>query len=387
MSDQWPQFEAHEPNEEADSFGSSSANGADPVEAAEVSDASVDAIDAVAIAPDESPDESPASTEVTSEGSLSPEADSISVEAEDVQAPAGESPDPDQPSEFVAELLRAMQTTAGLERARAGEDADRRRQAHIDTVRAQEASEADRMRALADEDMKAIEAWADEERVRIQLERERRATELNQDLETSLAEHHAKVDRQIESIEAAVGTYRADIDAFFDGLDRETDPILIAQQAAGRPVFPTLDSVAEAGDATPEVGEADDAPAAVAEAEDAPAADAVTADAESPADDAPSIEEPPPVETPVRAGRAPIADGEEPAVIAVMAPTEAGERVESWAEYPDSASETADSAEPVGAAPRASVGGPGSMIHSLPVHRPMSWLRRDSNGDRSSTDD
>src|SRR3972149_419704 len=68
-----------------------------------------------------------------------------------------------------------MQTTAGRERVRIGEDTGRRRQAHIDRVRARQASEADRMRELAGEGLKTIKAWADAATQSLQLERRRGA--------------------------------------------------------------------------------------------------------------------------------------------------------------------------------------------------------------------
>ncbi len=153
--------------------------------------------------------------------------------------------DVDDGSVFMAMLVRAMQTTASVERIRVAENTERRRQAVIDKVRARQATEANRMRELASEDMRAIDAWAEQETKRIQHERERRAMEVNEDLQTSLAGHHRRIDREIEGIEAAVTTYLTDVEAFFASLDRETDLVAIAQQAGRRPVFPTLDAGSE----------------------------------------------------------------------------------------------------------------------------------------------
>ena len=277
------------------------------------------------------------------------------AEAEDTPDWVGAT-DLDEGSAFQAELARAMQETAGLERARIGEDADRRRQEHIDSVRVREATDANRMRDLAAEDMKAIDAWVEAETKRIELERERRVTELNDDLETSLALHSSKVGEEIERVDAAIAGYRAEVDAFFDGLDRETDPVLIAQQAARRPSFPALDVVST------------------------PAA----ADARGAAGDS---------------------DETEPTVVGVMDTEAEAEPVESWVMPPETSpepatdealdggdvaedSETADRAEPVRAT--ASVAGHssvGSILESVPVLRPMSWLWRDGHGgDRANGD-
>lgn len=252
---------------------------------------------------------------------------------------------------FLAELVRTVQTTAGLERVRIAEETESRRQEHIDRIRARQSAEAEQMRELADHDKKEIDAWADGERKRIQEEHERRTTERQKALETSLAEHTARVDRQVEAVEGAIAAYRADVDEFFSGIDRESDLVLIARQATRRPSFPVLDAI---GDDMP--GE--------------------TAGAETVADDQPVAE----AETPV---------------VAVM-DSEKAEAAESWA-----VAESAQGSETNGVTDDADeLGEPdevaervtseagqsrvsGSLLGSVPVTRPMSRFRWDMKGDRS----
>ena len=253
----------------------------------------------------------------------------------------------DDGSSFLAHLVAAMQATAGLERIRISEEIDRRRQDQVDRVQARKASEADRMRELAAEDMAAIDAWVDRETARIQLDRERRAMAVNEDLETSLAEHGLKIDREIEGIDTAIATYQAEVEAYFEDLNRETDPILIAQKAASRPAFPALETVGET----------------VVEAS-AGAADAVPASAQ------------------------------EPVVVGVMDPEAPADPVESWAASPeatttpdavgdhddvgrDGTAHASEEAVPAGVSP--SIGGPGALLQSIPAKRPMSWLRRNDD--------
>jgi hypothetical protein len=222
------------------------------------------------------------------------------------------------------------------------------------------------MRELAAEDMKAIESWADGERKRIQLERHRRATELHEDLDLSLAEHRSKIDREIEGVETAITAYRAEVEAFFDGLESETDVVVIAQHAAWRPVFPTLDLVAEAAPVT--------------------AADTATPSA---------MDEPPPGSD---NGSGVGGDGE-PAVVGVMDPQAQTAPAESWTATPErspepvSADASADvehesdnhePAQPVTATAGANHNAVSSLFESVQVLRPMAWLRREANGgDRS----
>lgn len=364
MSQQWSEFGSEQPSAESEANGSSSGNGANAEDAGGVFDEPV----ADAAATQDDPADEATTTDVVGDSQASEATADVSAQsAEPAAGQAG--------SEFLAELVRAMQTTAGLERVRVGEDIERRRQTYIDGVRAREASEADKMRELAGEDMKAIEAWVETETQRIQLERQRRATVLDEDLETSLSEHRAKIDREIEAIEEAIATYRAEVDAYFEDLDRETDPIVIAQQAAKRPVFPALETVA-----------VDFAVASAEAAEETVALDVAAA--------ASSSEEAPPEGPDGGATGAGSADASEPAYVGVMDPEAPAEPVESWAPQPetspeptpagsaedgDEAGQIQEQAEPVAAESRLGHGAT-SLFQSVPVLRPMGWLWREANG-------
>jgi hypothetical protein len=150
---------------------------------------------------------------------------------------------PDDGVVFLADLARAMQATAAAEQARIAEATERRRALHVGGIRAREAAEADEIRELADDDVKGINAWADGEIKRLKLERERRITARREQLQIRLEEHRAVVAREVEAVETAVATYRAQVDHFFGGLETETDPVVIASQAGNRPVFPDLDQI------------------------------------------------------------------------------------------------------------------------------------------------
>jgi hypothetical protein len=393
MSKHWAANGSGERSAESETSGELSANGAYSDDAV-VSD---EAVEAQLVGTDEPAEQSPAAAEQIDQASASEaagdafgtletagaddEAAAAVVADDDAAAATADDPaavaaaaDPevaepvpaDEGSLFVAELVRSMRATASLERAKIGEDTEQKRQAHIGLVRAREASEADRMRELAGEDMKAIEDWAEGETKRIQLERERRASELHQDLETSLAEHRSKIDREIETAEAAIATYQAEVDAFFARLDRETDLIVIARQAALRPVFPALSAVA------------------------APVAATSVAATDAPA----STSDEPPAGTdggPSGAGTS----GSTGTGVGVMDPSAEPQPVESWAAQPDAqpepvpagapddadrSGEAIQSAEPVVAAAGANHGTIGSLFVSVPVLHPMSWLRREANG-------
>jgi hypothetical protein len=144
---------------------------------------------------------------------------------------------------FLTDLAKAMQTTAAAEQARDAESTEQKRKAHLDAIRAREAIEAEDLRELAKDDVKGIDAWSDGEIKRIKLERERRIASRREQLQIRLEEHRGVVSREVDAVEAAVATYRTEIERFFFRLGSETDPVEIARQAGTRPTFPALEQI------------------------------------------------------------------------------------------------------------------------------------------------
>ena len=322
----------------ADPDAAAPAEGGETAADAPAADAEVTAVEATAES------DAPEGAELTTA-----ESDAATEAAAETAAEAATPESADDGAAFLAELVRAMQTTAGAERARVGEDTDRRREAHLATIQARRESEAQRMRELADADLAAIDAWAEEERQRIQAEHDRRAAALRDDLEVSLKEHGAQIDREVEAVEGAIATYRGQVDAFFASLDAETDPVAIARHASSRPAFPALDAIGhEAGQPT------------VAETPDA--------------------------------------EGSGEAAVGVMDSTASARLAESWKAWsgqrPAASDDTADGAaaadasesgEPADATTPVSSSDEAPVLQSVPISRPMSWLRRDRDGDADSS--
>ena len=168
---------------------------------------------------------------------------------------------------FLTDLAKAMQATATAEQARDAEITEQRRKAHLDSIRAREAIEAEDLRELAKEDVKGIDAWSDGEIKRIKLERERRIASRREQLQIRLEEHRGVVAREVDAVEAAVATYRTEIAGFFSRLGSTTDPVEIARQAGTRPAFPALEDIGPDGARSAAVATAvdeDSAPAPVA---------------------------------------------------------------------------------------------------------------------------
>src|SRR5215210_4946495 len=154
----------------------------------------------------------------------------------------------DEGAAFLAELTKAMQASAAAERDRANAEIDRRRLEHLTAIEARRKSTADEMAALADQDLRAIDAWAEGERRRVDRERETRAAAVRDDLRASLAEHGSKIDREVDAAEAAIAAHRVSVETFFTELDGETEPVAIALQARRRPTFPSLTDLAIDGE-------------------------------------------------------------------------------------------------------------------------------------------
>jgi hypothetical protein len=223
----------------------------------------------------------------TGSGAASEKSASFSKNGSDAGGPAvATAYDPSGQSEdgtnFLADLAKAMQSTAAAEQARNAEGTEQKRQAHVDAIRAREALEAEELRELAKDDVKGIDAWSDGEIKRVKLERERRIAARREQLQIRLEEHRTVVGREVDAVESAVASYRAEIDEYFRRLEGETDPVAIARYAGNRPAFPDLEQIGP--DDVPQISTyAAAAPAAVA-TDDTPAEEPV-ASSEAPADD------------------------------------------------------------------------------------------------------
>jgi hypothetical protein len=243
--------------------------------------------------------------------------------------------------QFLAELAKAMQTTAAAEQARNAEETEQRRQSHIDAIRAREAIEAEELRELAKEDVKGIDAWSDGEIKRIKLERERRIAARREQLQIRLEEHRTVVGREVEAVEASIGAYRADIAEYFRRLESETDPVAIARYAGTRPPFPNLDQIGPDGahavtTEAPAASSYAPAPAQVQPEAPAQIIEAV---------EVPQAEEP--AETPVQSeGETPAYAEQDSPMIGVMESEDAGGSPEQSWDQGEAAAEQSEEAVP-----------------------------------------
>jgi hypothetical protein len=144
---------------------------------------------------------------------------------------------------FLAQLARAMQAAAELERERIAAVVADHAAEHVEKTQTRAAAETEELRRLAEEDIDRIQTWLADETERIRREADRRTEEHRNDLEALLAQHDSIIATEIDSIGAAVRDYRSTLDQFFDALRGATNPVDIARRAGSLPAPPDLDDV------------------------------------------------------------------------------------------------------------------------------------------------
>jgi len=141
------------------------------------------------------------------------------------------------------EIARAMQVAADHERARIDDSVGADESAQVEKIFARAAAEAAELSKHADEDVRLIDGWFEDEVRRVRAEADRRIDERRTRLEQSLGHHGSLIDAEVESVHVAVQAYRSSLGAFFDRLAEERDPSAIARLAGDLPDPPDLDAV------------------------------------------------------------------------------------------------------------------------------------------------
>src|SRR4051812_2038879 len=162
---------------------------------------------------------------------------------------------PEDAADFPGRLARAMQAAARSHRIRVTEEVELRRVAVLAAIRDERRADALRAQQAAAKNGRAVDAWAATAQRQIKGERQRRKAELAADLRRTLREQNRQVERRVKRVEAALAAHRAELDAFFDAIDRERDPLTIAQRARRRPAFPDLEATMSPPPAQPSATE------------------------------------------------------------------------------------------------------------------------------------
>ncbi|HEY8199441.1 MAG TPA: hypothetical protein VIF44_06680 [Candidatus Limnocylindrales bacterium] len=145
------------------------------------------------------------------------------------------------PSRLLADLVRAMRSTAEESRSSLVESMRTEGTGSVERIHARSAEEVDGLRRVADEDIASIKDWSKAEIARIRAETEERIAERKQELELSLEGHAALIEREIEHVQARIVEYEAQMDAFFVRLEEIDDPSEFGSVAAEMPEPPSLE--------------------------------------------------------------------------------------------------------------------------------------------------
>ena len=148
---------------------------------------------------------------------------------------------PDDDADFPKRFVPAMHEAARSYRARLAEELELRRVAVMTGIRDERRADAVTARKEAAKNRRAVDAWAATAQRQIKSERQRRKVEIQADLRRTLRVQNQKAEERVKGIEAALAVYCAELDAFFDAIENERDPLTIAQQARQTPAFPELD--------------------------------------------------------------------------------------------------------------------------------------------------
>jgi len=150
---------------------------------------------------------------------------------------------PTHVSVLLAEIARAMQAAAAQERERIHAGVGEEEATQIEKVRARAAAELAALKQGADDDMRRVESWCDEQIQQIRLEASRRIEARGRELELSVSQHGSLIESEEQSVHGAVAGYRESLDEFFARLAAEDQPSAIAGLAGTLPDTPDLDAV------------------------------------------------------------------------------------------------------------------------------------------------
>ena len=146
---------------------------------------------------------------------------------------------------LLGELARAMHAAAASQYERINAELEDRRAQQVEAIATRARSEIEGLKTGSQADVGAIDAWAKAETEKIKQERLRRIDARRAQLATQFERQEAIQAREVFAIEVAIDTHRAEIDAFFGRMERETDPAAIARVASMLPPFPAFAQIVD----------------------------------------------------------------------------------------------------------------------------------------------
>ena len=177
-------------------------------------------------------------------GQLEPAAPAAGAGAQDVHGPAASTARHQaHVSSLLAEIARAMQAAAAQERDRIHAGVAEDEAFQIEKVRNRATAESAALRKGADDDVRQVESWCEEQIRQIHAAGPLAGVDdRRRELEQSVTQHGTLIETEVESVHGAVQGYRDSLDAFFAVWPRRRSQ-LTASLAGTLPDPPDLDVV------------------------------------------------------------------------------------------------------------------------------------------------
>lgn len=156
------------------------------------------------------------------------------------RAVADSRPTPRPVNPLVAGLVRAMRDAAEGARQEALAELTRQAKARSEQIQAESADENAEIRRASDHEVAEIREWSKAEMARLREETEQRIAARRRGLELECEDLAARVERRLEHVQEAVGTFETRMEAFFRTLMAEDDPARLAGFAEQMPEPPDL---------------------------------------------------------------------------------------------------------------------------------------------------
>ena len=157
------------------------------------------------------------------------------------------------PNRFLADLTRAMHSTAEMARQATIEQCRADAKTYTEKLHARTDDEAAALRQAAETDVSAIGDWAKAEVERIRVEMEERIARRRELLEREIQEYSATIEVETERVEKRAADFEEEVALFFEQLLQEADTTVFASMAARMPDPPSFDIGGEPDSMTPDI--------------------------------------------------------------------------------------------------------------------------------------
>lgn len=147
------------------------------------------------------------------------------------------------PSRFLADLTRAMRSTAEVARLATIDQCRQDAATYIEQLNARTKDDAAEFRKSAETDVATIREQSKSRMELIRQETERRAAHRRELLGQELIEFNAAIQVEVEKVQERIAAFQGEIVEFFDQLLQGADPTVFATMASRMPDPPAFDDV------------------------------------------------------------------------------------------------------------------------------------------------